>query len=359
MISIRSVVRDIQSWLLGPEVQLTDVPHRGGVVGWFDEKDSPIFLYPEVVGYYLTWLAFFERISGQVNEAAYRANLALSWIDRQLSDGAGIKTRIYLTEMPNDDWRNRGSFVFDLAMLIRGIASVRNLADYPERRALAMRLMDLLLPFCTESGSLHAFQPHEITNCFPSSHWSCVDGSYQTKVAASLLSVHAALPIPSRLRETAISVYHKWREPSQMHSAECAHATFYYMEGLIIAAANGLDPGAWSLAANAFIEATKATPGFYSSNPQARSDVIGQALRIGCILHNKCHQRDTSFNRIHHLAEVLMQFATDEGAILFSQFSPLRHKNVWASMFAHQALCFYECVAEGLPIDNGWLQFLV
>ena len=363
----RHTLRAIQSWLFSPEVQFADEPHRGGIVGWFDEAGSAVFLYPEITGYYLTWLAFLAHAFGRTEEAARRADNALAWITRQFSQGRVPLTRTYLTRTDVEDWRNGGLFVFDLAMLARGLAAVRDLVNEGERTRLLAHLIDRLLPFCTERAAFHAFLPHSSFHSDAQPRWSCIHGPYQAKVATAILSTDAIAPVPDSLQFTAAAVYGRWREYSRLNTLEGDHPAFYHLEGLALAGANDWDPGAWPVASHAYLQiigmrspAARLAPYFNGSASENRSDVLAQALRMGCILRSRGGLKSPTFDRkLQHLAEVLAQFVTDDGAVLFSQSPPYRHRNVWSSIFAHQALSFYEVVAGGNSLEDRWLQLLV
>jgi len=357
----------IQSWLLGPDVQFADGPNRGGIVGWLDERGSAVFLYPEIMGYYLTWLAFLSHAFGPADEVARHANETLRWISGQLASGGAPPTRKYLTYNETCDWRNSGSFAFDLAMLARGVAAVRNLANECERVQLLEKLLDRLLPFCTECRSFQAFRSDSQFLSEEPPRWSCIQGPYQAKVATAVLSTNTISPIPSQLHLTAAAVYSRWREYSRQNTLEGDHPAFYHLEGLALAGANGWDPDAWPVAKDAYLQiigmqspAARMAPYFNGSASENRSDVLAQALRMGCILRSRAGLDSPVFDRkLQHLAEVLQQFVTDDGAVLFSLSPPYRHKNVWSSMFAHQALCFYEVVNGGNSLEDRWLQLLV
>lgn len=357
----------IQSWLLSPEVQLADGPHRGGVVGWLDESGRAAFVYPEVTGYYLTWLAFLARAFGRSDGITRRAKEALSWISDHFVDCRVPLTRTYLASNEPDDWRNSGSFAFDLAMLARGVAAVRNLVDEGERTRLLAGLHERLLPFCTECDSLQAFRPHGSLHSDAASRWSCNPGPYQAKVATAILSTNTVSPIPDRLRSTAAAAYGRWRQYSQLRALVGDHPAFYHLEGLALAGANDVDAGAWSVARQAYLHiigmrspAAPLTPYFNGSASENRSDVLAQALRMGCILRSRGDLESATLEqKLQHLADVLGQFVGDDGAVLFRNRAPYRHKNVWSSMFAHQAFCFHEVVARGNSLEDDWLQLLV
>jgi hypothetical protein len=352
MTSIPHFTRAIQSWLLGPEAQFVDGMHCGGVVGWFDEHGTPQFIYPEITGYYLGWLAFWAQLSGQVDEAARRANLALAWIAKYLSNGDVLPTRVPFGAEDFRDWRNGGSFSFDLAMLTRGVASVRNLADERSRSPVSEQLSELLLPFCEKKSTLQAFRPHVPDATYARSHWSCTQGSYQAKAAAAILSSNTVSPIPAQLHHTASFVYKHWRDHSGIPDPDGTHAAFYHLEGLALASANGWDPQAPSLIDNFFGQIIG------MAETSERSDVLAQALRMGCILFDSRPNSDL-IEKLRHLAERLEQFLAADGGMLFSKSPHFRHKNVWSSIFAHQALCFYAVVASGRSLGNRCLRLLI
>ncbi|MBN1570057.1 MAG: hypothetical protein JXA73_19595 [Acidobacteria bacterium] len=352
MASVLYTIRNIQSWLLGPEVQFTDGPHCGAVIGWLDEQGSPQFLYPEITGYYLSWLSFLAQSTGQADELIRRANLALAWIAKYLLAGETLKTRIYLGPENIPDWRNSGSFSFDLAMLARGVASVKNPEDENLRRSLLEQLFERLLPFCDDTGRLHAFLQHTPNETYTPSRWSCAHGPQQIKAATAILSSNSISQIPARLLHTSNSVYKRWRDYTGIPGPDGTHAAFYHLEGLVLAAVNGLDTQAPALIENGFRRIVAA------QEPLKRSDVLAQALRIGCLLCNGLQDSDLT-NRLQRFADELEQFTTPDGGMLFSKSPHYRHKNVWSAIFAHQALYFYEVIASGNSLDNHMLQLLI
>ena len=56
--------RVLASWLLNGGVQLTRGPHAGGVVGSVDADGRPAYVYPEITGYYMQWLAWLAAGDG-------------------------------------------------------------------------------------------------------------------------------------------------------------------------------------------------------------------------------------------------------------------------------------------------------
>jgi hypothetical protein len=44
----------IEGWLLHSALQIDVGAHRGAIAGWLDSGGNPVFVYPEIAGYYLT-----------------------------------------------------------------------------------------------------------------------------------------------------------------------------------------------------------------------------------------------------------------------------------------------------------------
>jgi len=367
MKTIRDVAGAVKSWLLGPHAQIAEGSHRGGVVGWLNARSEPVFVYPESTGYYLTWLAFLTKLPDSAGDAAGHAAEAIQWISRYLSEDMNPPTRIYLSGNPADDWRNHGTFAFDLAMLARGMA--QHVPGNTQGPGALAQLFDLLLPFCGEDDSIQAFRPHAgCPAASPQPGWSSCCGAYQTKLAAAILLAHSISEAPARLHVAADRTYRRWREYSRCQALDGnTHSAFYHLEGLVLAGAAGWDPDATDFARDAFLKGLR-TPGspcrsadsFYGTPLNCRSDVCAQALRLGCMLRSRNVSTDRGLDpALRGLAEALQTFIGDNGAVRFSHQNGARHYNVWCAMFAHQALCFYDSVQNGKAPDDGWLRLLV
>jgi hypothetical protein len=358
----------VERWLLSAKIQSRSGRHCGGVAGWLDEAGRPVFIYPEITGYFLTWLTFLSEKNGPSSDVADRAGRAIEWVARHY-DGTKVPcTRVYLEESQEADWRNSGIFAFDLAMLARGTAAARSLLDTEQRAHTLARLACMLVRFCSEDKSLVAFRP--LNPDAPSEvppRWSVNCGPYQSKVAAAILSANSHAPLPAPLHLTAESSYHSWRTHSVRHEIhQEPHPTFYHMEGLAIAAIDGWDPDAWDILKDAYlhavgikIPAASIAPSFNGSATDTRSDILAQALRIGSILRSRNLADPARLDeKLAHLCSALRTYATADGALLFSKAAPA-HKNVWSALFAHQALSFYEVVKSGRTIPDRWIQLLV
>jgi hypothetical protein len=365
---IADFIKAVEQWLLSSKIQPQSGPHRGGVAGWLNDKGSPVFLYPEITGYFLTWLTFLSEKNRDSEMVAERAGMAIDWVARHYDGTKAPDTRVYLEPCREADWRNSGIFAFDLAMLARGTAAARSLLDTEQRRSTLARLVELLVPFCSEGTALVAFKPADREAApIHSGKWSVNCGPYQSKVAVAILSANTYAELPGSLHSTAASSYSQWRTHSirnEIHAEP--HPAFYHMEGLAIAAINGWDPEVWRILADAYLQAVglknpaaRYARFFNGAASENRSDVLAQALRMGCIIRSRNLDESAELDeKLEHLYSTLCGFAAQDGALFFSKSEP-RHKNVWSALFAHQALSYYEAVSAGRPIPDRWIQLLV
>jgi len=112
------------------------------------------------------------------------------------------------------------------------------------------------------------------------------------------------------------------------------HAACYALEGLV-------QFGALAKS-EALFEAASVFEVLFAYIDDQRSDVIAQALRLGCVLRSLGFLHAGFWNdRLAELRFLLESFIDDSGAVLFRppRYRP-RHFNSWATIFAYQ--CFGE-----------------
>jgi len=68
----------LTSWLLGDRAQVASGTHAGAVTGWVDREGRASYVYPEITGYYLQWLAWHAACHG-VNDETRRRAAAARW----------------------------------------------------------------------------------------------------------------------------------------------------------------------------------------------------------------------------------------------------------------------------------------
>jgi hypothetical protein len=359
-------IQKIQNWLLSSDVQLTDGPHRGGVAGWLNEKGIAEFLYPELMGYYLTWLAFLS-VASRCNEAIYsHARNALRWISDRFADGSIPPTRLYL-QSSCEDWRNSVIFSFDAAMLSRGVALAPCSDDAKGREEILARILNYLGCFIDGNGFI---QPYLRVQSGPTpplpDRWSLAIGPYQLKIAAAIFSLPPDA-VPHDLAAAAERFFGHWRNCflSNQLKGE-THPILYYLEGLLLAGAYDIDEEAWSQAAfvyNRLMEAQLPEGSLPSrlndTGTAIRSDVLAQALRIGSILRSRGYLSHFWEEKLATLAMSLKSFVQNDGSVQFCRDGRARHRNTCSAIFSHQALCFFERLSTGQTIPDGWLRLLI
>ncbi|HVO91149.1 MAG TPA: hypothetical protein VMV45_21625, partial [Casimicrobiaceae bacterium] len=173
------------NWILDSGVQLAVGPHAGGVAGRLDADGRPQYVYPEITGYYLQWLASRSSRGVSAPQAWSRADAAQRWLRRWIALVPTAPTRVYLHHAP-DDWRNHARFCFDYAMVLRGLASAAE-QDLLEADAhLVERLCANLLDLVGDDGLLEACVRAPGQDELPA-RWSTHRGPFLAKAARGIM----------------------------------------------------------------------------------------------------------------------------------------------------------------------------
>ena len=78
----------LRRWLLSGAVQCGSGAQAGGIYGAFDADGGARYVYPEITGYYLHWLADNGSPHDSDHPAVVRrAQAAADWATRALADG--------------------------------------------------------------------------------------------------------------------------------------------------------------------------------------------------------------------------------------------------------------------------------
>jgi hypothetical protein len=319
----------IADWLFHSNVRIRTGTHAGGIAGWLKENGEPEFAYPEITGYYLNWLALVADLSpGLEADAREAAVAALNWICRITARSEPPATRYYFDD--REDWRNNGTFTFDLAMLCRGLHAVRRLVPEQRRNSVIRKLLRHLVP---EGDVLPAVI--NIRGMLPE-RWSTKPGAYQLKTAAALLPIldHAVV----------WGTFYRWngRVLDALDAGEL-HPAFYALEGLMQFGMAG-KPAALREAAGCFEV-------LFQCIDDSRSDVVCQGLRLGTTLQSLGFLQSAAWQeRLAELQFRFENFVLESGAISFrSPVSAPVHFNTWAAIFAHQHFLRKTCLS--LPVD--------
>jgi hypothetical protein len=353
-------IGNLADWLLEGPVQVTTGADRGGVVGWLEGDRTSAFVYPEICGYYLTWLAWVaEREPARAARARSRAATVLSWLERHECDHDGFMTRI--AGEPSVDGRNRAEFSFDLGMIVRGVAAAGRawpalanpgLVERCIARIVGMSQPGLIGPYRIRPGAAPGDLPRR---------WSTVAGPHHVKVAAAI-EMAASAAAENLVRSTA----DPWSCATKTIDVADAHGALYCVEGLLILGVHLSANHYLAEASAAFqrIASAARREGLLGIPPlplsaDARSDVMAQALRAGVVLQALGLLDDGEWSAsLQAIADALADAVTSDRGLLFHPASATArpHENVWASLFAHQALTWWrtggsELAAPGRSID--------
>jgi hypothetical protein len=334
----------LRHWLLEGPAQLRGGEHAGGVAGSFDAHGRAGYVYGEITGYYLHWLA---GLPGERTPRAVRAAAAVGWCERQFARGLP-STRIALIAT-EPDWRNDAVFLFDLAMLAGGVA-----------RAVAHGLVPVPAEWCESLGAALAgfvhdgrLQPlrrlrHEAV--LPD-RWSTRPDNFTVKAATRILMLSAVTSLPVAVVDACRALVAERAPLAAQAPVELLHPTLYYLEG-VLAAERAWWPGAAPLLARmlALANADHALPEAPDAPGVWRSDVLAQALRVGVLLQAHGVPGAPPRARLDALAQALAARVDAQGAIPFRTDAPPL-ANVWCAMFAEQALRWHATSAAPDPQD--------
>jgi hypothetical protein len=370
----KTISDKIEHWLLTSNIQVNEGNDQGGIAGWLNEDNQPEFVYMEITGYYLTCLAFIITKSNESRETAItRAVKALDWLDFSTTDGNMPKTRKYIAaeESGKEDWRNSAVFSFDIGMAIRGISTILPLLPGRKKCEPLSRLVEKLMSLCNEDHTLksHTLLDQSAAQLVPDK-WSTKPNIHQAKIAAAILSLPDEY-LSSELKAVVDKLYTDWLTifNKQKVALEELHPAFYFLEGLLISGAFGNDHDAISETVRLYEKlmdsqtVTRYLTSISNSDlPPLRSDVIAQALRVGCILASQGRLDSVKWKeKLSALAKSLMNFANADGSISFfpKAGSYKKYWNTWCAMFSYQALYFWDKVNSGRQIDQELVKFIV
>ena len=150
---IESTRRAIATWLLRGGVQLSHGDNAGAVAGWLSVDGRADYVYPEITGYYLQWLAWHAIRHGPTPDIASKANAAQRWLSTWAASSSP-GTRVYVGTH-EDDWRNQAVFLLSaspwcfnwLAWATRGliapdVALIENIGSLLRRLIAADGMFD-------------------------------------------------------------------------------------------------------------------------------------------------------------------------------------------------------------------------
>ena len=274
-------------------------------------------------------------------------------------------TRIHLA--PNDaDWRNEAVFCFDIAMVLRGLAAAAGERLLEPDPALIAGLVAQLRTLVGADGAFDAYMPRERGTVLPK-RWSTRRGGFLAKAAAGVIVAAGTLRgIPPDLVAAAEATFDDSLRAALDAPHDEVHPLLYTFEGILNLPehprfAAMLPPLATQM--NALLGIAREAGGVPealapapASAGRARFDVLAQTLRAGYWLErHRPHDPPDRVGRAR-LRHALVDRIKPNGAIPFSTGAEAALDNVWATMFAEQALRLTEPGRVGPPrVDSARL----
>jgi len=340
----RAAAARLRHWLLHGPAQLSDGRHCGGVAGRV-ECGRPVYVYAEITGYFLHWLADLEAHEpGAV--LTERARRAIDWATRQFNAGHVPLTRAYLDGAASD-WRNDAVFFFDLAMLLRGLTASGEGGIGAPSRALLDALVAQLMQFVYDD-TLRATQPFNHDVMLPQ-RWSTLGGPFLLKASSRVAMADSLLELPAPLRRACAHELARWAAAAAYMPLDLLHPTLYFAEGLLLAQPQDQEPVGKLLARCLLLQhADGSLPEADVGSSLARSDIIAQALRLGVLLRQGNALAAPPDAQLDRLAAALVARVAHDGTIAFDPAAVSPQPNVWCAIFAEQALRWFADWRDGI-----------
>lgn len=339
----------LRRWLSSGAVQCGQGAQAGGIYGAFDADGGARYVYPEITGYYLHWLAD----NGSPHDSDHanlvrRAQAAADWASRALADGKVPATRSYLGGGDSDDWRNHAVFFFDLAMLLRGLcaATEAGLIALPE--FAVGRLLEELAAFVDADGKIRAARLLTPGYTLPT-RWSTLGGPFEVKASSRVELAARHLPLPPELATACRALAQSYRTQIATLPLQMLHPTLYFAEGMLVAEADcRADIAVLAQRCLALADGAGNLPEAEDSSVP-RSDIIAQTLRVLLLC-------DAADERADTLAAALCARVDAGGRLPFRVDLDQPQPNVWCAMFAEQALRWYAQARRGQALPAAeWL----
>lgn len=321
----------LRQFLVTGGVQRHKPPQDGAVAGSVAADGTIHYVYGEITGYYLHWLASLGASTGDVRVPA---QAAAQWLQAYLRGTKPPLTRIYLTAAP-DDWRNHALFAFDFAMIAGGLgrAAAHQLIALPA--PLVASLQRWLQPFVGDAG-LRACLSTDTEMQLPV-RWSTQGGSFSAKTASRILLFARQAELDASLLDACHRTLAHIAQAAETNGLDMLHPTLYALEGCLLypqadfaRLARWFDQIVALQAPDGSLPESLHTPGV------RRSDIIAQALRLAVFLERLLEQPGRYHAARAGFATALCARVTGEGRIAFTQEAP--EANTWCALFAEQAL---------------------
>jgi hypothetical protein len=331
----------LTAWLLGAHVQVTSGAHTGAAAGWIDRDGNASYVYPEITGYYLQWLAWHAVCHGANDDTRRRAAAAQHWL-LSWSHHQAPETRVYL-HPAEPDWRNSALFFFDLAMVLRGVASAARVGLIQAEARLVDRVSELLLMLVGDDGMFDACVTIRPGARLPD-RWSTRRGPFLSKAAGGVLTAAAQFSSVSQsLARAAEETFVAALASTLRESHSDTHPLLYGIEGALSLMEHSATIAALPHIVQQLqdlIERSRHSgriPETLDHAGRVRLDIVAQTVRAAALL---LPERAGDAGQ---MMQMLVRHIDPHLGIPFSPPDGAAEYNVWTAMFAEQALFAAEC----------------
>jgi len=242
------------------------------------------------------------------------------------------------------DWRNSAVFFFDLAMILRGLASAAELELLdPDKRlvgAIAGWLSKLVAPGGDFLACLATSPQVDVPD-----RWSTRRGPFLAKAAAGVLSAARVLPqVNAQLRAAAERTLASSLVAATTQPHPEPHPQLYAIEGALAPAADDSSAPYLPMLAQQIDAMLRAAMPRGLPHESAhgsgvpRIDAAAQCLRVTFLLHARDPRWRPDAGCLRRMLDALVRQVSADGALPFAVTGAKAPGSVWAAMFAEQAL---------------------
>lgn len=334
-------------WLLRGPAQVAEGVHAGAVLGSIAIHGGATYAYPEITGYWLQWLAWRSRRAGSVAMFAPPAAAAQLWLGRWLTSGSPLPMRVHLAGGV-DDWRNQTEFCFDMAMVLRGLGAAAAAGLIVPSPRVIGGVTAALERLIAADGMLDACSAAAPGSALPV-RWSTQRGGFLAKAAAGVIAARHLAGVRPALVEAAEATWCASLDAALAMPHDELHPQLYAFEGVLSRPRHPRTMAALPRIATA-VDALLALPAAEggalperrsataAETQPARVDVLAQALRVGCVLQQWHPSWTPDRSALTRIRALLAAHVRADGSVPFAINEAAPVHNVWAAMFADQAM---------------------